>query len=110
VNDDPRHDEDAADDEPVGEAAAEESSREANGVQADEGAVELDAVGTTPEDAVAEQLRDALGELRSEADRIATLGTGEQQVEAAEKFAEDAGRFDEQVGAAARAADEDASS
>jgi hypothetical protein len=91
VNEDPRHD-------------------DADAVETDvDTVVELDAVGTSPEDAVAEQLRDALGQLRSEADRIATLGTGEQQVEAAEQFAEDAGRFDEQVGAAARAADEDAS-
>lgn len=70
--------------------------------------VELDpASDATPEDAVATQLRDALGELRAEADRIAELGTGQEQVEAAERFAEDAGRLDEQVGAAARAADAD---
>lgn len=91
MNEDPRHD-------------------DADAVETDvDMVVELDAVGTSPEVAVAEQLRDALGQLRSEADRISTLGTGEQQVEAAEQFAEDAGRFDEQVGAAARAADEDAS-
>lgn len=61
---------------------------------------------TTPEVAVAESLRDALGTMREEADRIATLDTGTEQVEAAEQFAADAGTFDERVGAAARAADE----
>lgn len=76
--------------------------------QADEPVAELDpASDATPEDAVASQLRDALGELRTEADRIAELGTGQEQVEAAERFADDAGRLDEQVGAAARAADAD---
>lgn len=70
--------------------------------------VQLDpASDATPEDAVAAQLRDALGELRTEADRIASLGTGQEQVEAAERFAEDASRLDEQVGAAAREADAD---
>lgn len=69
---------------------------------------ELDPTSdAAPEDAVASGLRDALGELRTEADRIAGLGTGQEQVEAAERFAEDAGRLDEQVGAAARAADAD---
>ena len=64
------------------------------------------AGGASPEDAVAALLRDALGTMREEADRIATLGTGEEQVEAAERFAEQAGALDEQVGAASRAADE----
>ena len=66
-----------------------------------------DVTDTTPADAVADSLKEALGSMREEADRIATLGTGEEQVIAAEQFAEDAGRLDEQVGAAARAADED---
>jgi hypothetical protein len=64
-----------------------------------------DAGDVTPADAVAESLREALGSMREEADRIATLGTGEEQVAASEQFAEDAGKLDEQVGAAARAAD-----
>lgn len=55
-----------------------------------------------------EELRGALSEMRQEADRIATLETGDEQVEAAERFAEDAGRLDEQIGSAARAADDDA--
>lgn len=68
--------------------------------------LEFDAEAT-PEGAVAESLRTALSEMRGEADRIAGLGTGQEQVEAAEQFAEDAGRLDEQVGSAARAADDD---
>ena len=60
-----------------------------------------------PEPAVDDGLRGALGEMREEADRIASLGTGEEQVEAAERFAEDAGKLDEQVGRAARDADGD---
>lgn len=59
------------------------------------------------EDDVAENLRGALGAMREEADRIAALGTGPEQVEAAERFAEDAGRLDEQVGSAARSADDE---
>ena len=66
-----------------------------------------DAGDTTPADAVADSLKEALVTMREEADRIATLGTGEEQVAASEKFAEDAGNLDEQVGAAARAADDD---
>jgi hypothetical protein len=54
-----------------------------------------------------DELRESLVQMRQEADRIATLGTGTEQVEAAERFAEDAGRLDEQVGAAARDADAD---
>ena len=61
----------------------------------------------TPEDDVAQHLRSALGTMREQADRIATLGTGPEQVEAAERFAEDAGRLDEQIGSAARAADDE---
>lgn len=69
---------------------------------------ELDETAdATPVDAATETLRDALGTMREEADRIATLGTGEEQVAAAEKFAEDAGTLDEQVGAAARDHDGD---
>jgi len=71
---------------------------------------DLDAIDgaddASPTDAVAAGLRDALGSMREEADRIATLDTGEEQVEAAERFAEQAGTLDEQVGAASRAADE----
>ena len=62
--------------------------------------------GTDGDDAVADELREALQQMREEADRIAALGTGDEQVEAAERFAEAAGKLDEQVGAAARAADE----
>jgi hypothetical protein len=63
--------------------------------------------GDAPDDAVAESLRAALGTMREEADRIAALGTGDEQVAAAEQFAEDAGKLDEQVGSAARAAESD---
>lgn len=66
-----------------------------------------DTADVTPVDAVTDSLREALGTMREEADRIATLGTGEEQVAAAEKFAEDAGTLDEQVGAAARDHDGD---
>lgn len=65
------------------------------------------ATDVAPEAAVAQSLRNALGEMRGEADRIAELGTGQPQVEAAEQFADDAGRLDEQIGSAARAADDD---
>lgn len=54
-----------------------------------------------------DELRESLAGMREEADRIATLGTGEEQVEAAERFAEDAGRLDEQIGSIARAADDE---
>lgn len=66
-----------------------------------------DADAESPEVGVAESLRNALGEMRTEADRIATLGTGQEQVEAAERFAEHAGRLDEQIGSSARAADDE---
>lgn len=65
-----------------------------------------DVVSQGQDDGVAAELRDALVDMRSEADRIAALGTGAEQVEAAERFADDAGRLDEQVGSAARSADE----
>lgn len=68
---------------------------------------EDDARAATPEGAVSEELRDAFGSMREEADRIAALDTGQEQVEAAERFAEDAGRLDEGVGSAARAVDDD---
>lgn len=77
-------------------------------------AVEVDVLGdlddtaaVEPELGVAESLRNALGELRTESERIGGLGTGQEQVEAAERFAEDAGRFDEQIGSAARSAEGD---
>ncbi|MBC7461274.1 MAG: hypothetical protein H7287_07920 [Thermoleophilia bacterium] len=59
-----------------------------------------------PEAAVAESLRAALGEMRGEADRIASLDTGEEQVQAAERFAEAAGSLDERIGSSARADDD----
>jgi acetylornithine/succinyldiaminopimelate/putrescine aminotransferase len=59
------------------------------------------------EDRVTDELREQLAEMRAEADRIATLGTGDEQVEAAERFAGDAGTLDERIGAAARDTDED---
>ncbi|MCB0879136.1 MAG: hypothetical protein KDC46_09180 [Thermoleophilia bacterium] len=59
------------------------------------------------EDETTDVLRERLVEMRAEADRIAELGTGAEQVEAAERFAEDAGALDEQVGAAARDTDDD---
>lgn len=55
---------------------------------------------------VAEGLRTALGQMREEADRIAALDTGDEQVQAAERFAEAAGTLDEQIGSSARADDE----
>lgn len=66
-----------------------------------------DARAATPEGAISQELRTGLGSMREEADRIAALDTGQEQVEAAEQFAEDAGKLDEGVGAAARAADDD---
>ncbi|MCW2928615.1 MAG: hypothetical protein JWM86_2583 [Thermoleophilia bacterium] len=71
------------------------------------GDLDDESVDASPEMAIAESLRTALGAMRSESDRIAELGTGVEQVEAAEQFAEDAGRLDEQVGSAARRADDD---
>ncbi len=59
------------------------------------------------DDSANDELRERLTEMRAEADRIGTLGTGVEQVEAAERFAEAAGALDEQIGAAARAAEED---
>jgi len=59
-----------------------------------------------PEVAVAESLRNALNEMRSESDRIASLDTGDEQVQAAERFAEAAGSLDEQIGSSARADDD----
>jgi hypothetical protein len=59
------------------------------------------------EDAASDELREQLAQMREEADRIGTLGTGAEQVEAAERFAEAAGALDEQIGSAARAAEED---
>jgi hypothetical protein len=58
---------------------------------------------TAPEGAVAESLRNALAEMREEADRIAGLETGDEQVQSAEQFAEAAGTLDEQIGSSARA-------
>jgi len=75
-----------------------------------EGEVEFDGdVGATaePQETVADELREQLGSMREESDRIAGLDTGTDQVEAAEQFAGDAGRLDEQIGSAARAADDD---
>lgn len=51
-------------------------------------------------------LQSQLAQMRVEADRISALETGDEQVEAAERFAEDIGRLDERVGAAARDADD----
>ena len=74
---------------------------------------------TTPDEpAVAEQLADtdaaltdelraSLASMREEADRIASMDTGTEQVQAAEQFAEDAGRLDEQVGSVARGVDDE---
>lgn len=62
---------------------------------------------TPGDDQASDELRERLVEMRAEADRIASLETGDEQVEAAERFAEAAGRLDEQVGAAARDADDD---
>lgn len=58
------------------------------------------------DDARSDALREQLGEMRGEADRIAALDTGVEQVAAAEAFVDAAGALDEQVGAAARAAGE----
>lgn len=66
-------------------------------------------VGADGDDAETDELREQLARMREEADRIASLGTGDEQVDAAEKFAEDAGALDERIGAAARDADDDRS-
>lgn len=66
-----------------------------------------DALNVAPEVAIAQSLRNALGNMRQESDRISSLGTGEEQVEAAEKFAEQAGELDEQIASAARADDDE---
>lgn len=95
------------DDAPASEA---ESELESEDETADEpeAITDLDdSADVTPADAVADSLKEALVTMREEADRIATLGTGEEQVAASEQFAEDAGKLDEQVGAASRAADDD---
>ena len=68
---------------------------------------EQDVRAEQGDDAATDALRESLVEMRAEADRIAGLGTGAEQVEAAEQFAEAAGTLDEQVGAAARDADDD---
>lgn len=58
-----------------------------------------------PEDAVSASLRAALEQMREEADQIAALGTGDEQVKRAERFVEAAGGLDEEIGSAARAED-----
>jgi hypothetical protein len=70
--------------------------------QAEEQPQPDEPVGDAPD-----ELRESLATMREEADRIAGLGTGQEQVEAAEQFAEDAGRLDEQIGSSARAADDE---
>lgn len=52
------------------------------------------------------QLREAVAEMRAEADAIAALPTGDEQVAAAERFTEDASQLDRQLGAAAREDDD----
>ena len=95
----------AADADAVGEnAGPEDDASDSNSPLGD---LDDEVVDVSPEMAIAESLRTALGAMRSESDRISELGTGVSQVEAAEKFAEDAGRLDEQVGSAARRADDD---
>lgn len=59
-----------------------------------------------PEAAVSESLRNALDQMRDESRRIADLGTGDEQVAAAEGFADAAATLDEQIGSTARAEDE----
>lgn len=59
-----------------------------------------------PEAAVSESLRKALDQMRDESRRIADLGTGDEQVAAAEGFADAAATLDEQIGSTARAEDE----
>jgi len=60
----------------------------------------------TPADSVAESLNNALSAMREEADRIAALDTSDDQVTAAERFAEGAGQLDDEIGTAARGDDE----
>lgn len=59
-----------------------------------------------PEAAVSESLRNALEQMRDESRRIADLGTGDEQVGSAERFADAAATLDEQIGSTARAEDE----
>ncbi|MCW2956511.1 MAG: hypothetical protein JWO69_1380 [Thermoleophilia bacterium] len=63
---------------------------------------DLDDGDHSPEAAVAESLRKALETMRDESSRIAALETGDEQVQAAEQFAEDAGKLDEALGSQAR--------
>lgn len=60
----------------------------------------------SPELAVADSLRNALETMREESTRIAALETGDEQVQSAEQFAEDAGALDEQLGSMARGDDD----
>jgi hypothetical protein len=59
-----------------------------------------------PEDAVDASLRSALDQMRDESQRISELGTGDEQVAAAEQFVDAAGKLDERIGSHARAEDE----
>ena len=116
MQEDPRHD-DQQQDVPAHDAApvdisdavdALESAQTANVADADEFVVALDeGLGDVgPEAAVSESLRNALEQMRDESRRIADLGTGEEQVVAAEQFADAGATLDEQLGSSARAEDE----
>lgn len=96
-----------AGDDDVIEVETEVEAAEDAAADAAEPIGDLDDVAESPELDVAEGLRAALGTMREESDRIAGLGTGEDQVVAAERFAEGAGTLDEQIGAAARNAEGD---
>ena len=110
MGDDERHDDAAADEATDAAPAATDQVAAADAADASE--VQSPARPTeqqSGEDETTDRLREQLGEMREEADRIGELGTGTEQVEAAERFAEAAGRLDEQIGAAARDADDDRS-
>jgi hypothetical protein len=97
--------------EAVAEAEVEDSHAEAGEVadtETDEVLGDLDDASddASPEAAVADSLRSALETMREESARISSLETGDEQVNAAERFAEDAGKLDEQLGSLARSDDD----
>lgn len=93
-----------------GDAAEEARDEQVEEARDDQDGRDVEAAHGTGDDRTTDELREQLAQMREEADHIATLGTGDDQVEAAERFAEDAGKLDERIGAAAREADEDRSS
>lgn len=86
---------------------AREAADEHEALNEDAAAVDIfDDSDAGPEHAVDESLRNALDQMRDESQRISELGTGDEQVEAAERFVDAAGKLDERIGSHARAEDE----